>query len=61
VNGVTLQGEIDSFDQFVVLLKNSVSQMIYIQAIARIEPEPESGFEFHPEDNTLTEGLDPTH
>jgi host factor-I protein len=29
VNGIKLQGQIDSFDQFVVLLKNSVSQMVY--------------------------------
>ncbi|MGE5241316.1 MAG: RNA chaperone Hfq, partial [Bacteroidota bacterium] len=29
VNGIKLQGQIESFDQFVVLLKNSVSQMIY--------------------------------
>jgi RNA chaperone Hfq len=27
VNGIKLQGQIDSFDQFVVLLKNSVSQI----------------------------------
>lgn len=27
VNGIKLQGQIESFDQFVVLLKNSVSQM----------------------------------
>src|SRR6202522_156278 len=29
VNGINLQGQIDSFDQFVVLLRNSVSQMVY--------------------------------
>jgi len=29
VNGIKLQGQIESFDQFVVLLKNSVSQMVY--------------------------------
>src|SRR6478672_4004928 len=28
VNGIKLQGQIDSFEQFVVLLKNSVSQML---------------------------------
>ena len=33
VNGIKLQGQIESFDQFVVLLKNSVSQMIYKHAI----------------------------
>ena len=30
VNGIKLQGQIESFDQFVVLLKNTVSQMVYI-------------------------------
>jgi host factor-I protein len=29
VNGIKLQGQIESFDQFVVLLKNNVSQMVY--------------------------------
>ena len=33
VNGIKLQGEIDSFDAFVVLLRNSVSQMIYKHAV----------------------------
>lgn len=38
VNGIKLQGTIDSFDQFVVLLKNSVSQMVYKHAISTIVP-----------------------
>ena len=33
VNGIKLQGQIESFDQFVILLKNSVSQMVYKHAI----------------------------
>lgn len=36
VNGIKLQGQIESFDQFVVLLKNSVSQMIYKHAISTV-------------------------
>ena len=28
VSGIKLQGQIESFDQFVVLLKNTVSQMV---------------------------------
>ena len=31
VNGIKLQGQIESFDQFVILLKNTVSQIV-IQA-----------------------------
>ena len=38
VNGIKLQGQIDSFDQFVVLLKNSVNQMVYKHAISTIVP-----------------------
>jgi host factor-I protein len=38
VNGIKLQGQVESFDNFVVLLKNSVSQMIYKHAISTIVP-----------------------
>ena len=53
VNGIKLQGQIESFDQFVILLKNTVSQMVYKHAISTIVPgravnfsaaeEPEGG------------------
>ncbi len=38
VNGIKLQGTIESFDQFVVLLRNSVSQMVYKHAISTVVP-----------------------
>jgi len=38
VNGIKLQGQIDSYDQFVILLKNAVNQMIYKHAISTIVP-----------------------
>jgi host factor-I protein len=38
VNGIKLQGQIESFDQFVVLLKNQVSQMVYKHAISTVVP-----------------------
>ena len=38
VNGIKLQGQIDAFDQFVVMLRNSVSQMIYKHAISTVVP-----------------------
>ena len=38
VNGIKLQGQIESFDQFVVLLKNTVSQMVYKSAISTVVP-----------------------
>lgn len=38
VNGIKLQGRIDSFDQYVVMLKNTVNQMVYKHAISTIVP-----------------------
>ena len=49
VNGIKLQGQIESFDQYVVLLKNSVTQMVYKHAISTVVPsrpislEPDRG------------------
>jgi len=44
VNGIKLQGQIDSFDQFVILLKNSVNQMVYKHAISTIVPSRNVNF-----------------
>ncbi|MES2211906.1 MAG: RNA chaperone Hfq [Pseudomonadota bacterium] len=39
VNGIKLQGQIESFDQFVVLLRNNnASQMVYKHAISTVVP-----------------------
>lgn len=38
VNGIKLQGRIESFDQFAILLKNSVNQLVYKHAISTIVP-----------------------
>ena len=38
VNGIKLQGQIDSFDQYVILLKNTVTQMVYKHAISTVMP-----------------------
>jgi len=38
VNGIKLQGQIESFDQYVVLLRNNVTQMVYKHAISTIVP-----------------------
>ena len=38
VNGIKLQGNIESFDQYVVLLRNTVTQMVYKHAISTIVP-----------------------
>ena len=41
VSGIKLQGQIESFDQFVILLKNGVNQMIYKSAISTVVPSRE--------------------
>ncbi len=38
INGIKLQGQIESFDQYVVLLRNSVTQMVYKHAISTVVP-----------------------
>ncbi len=38
VNGIKLQGKVDSFDQYVVMLKNTSNQMVYKHAISTIVP-----------------------
>jgi host factor-I protein len=38
VNGIKLQGKIEAYDQFVIYLKNSFSQIVYKHAISTIVP-----------------------
>ena len=38
VNGIKLQGQVESFDQYVVLLRNTVTQMVYKHAISTVVP-----------------------
>ena len=38
INGIKLQGQIESFDQYVILLRNSVTQMVYKHAISTVVP-----------------------
>lgn len=52
VNGIKLQGHIESFDQFALLLRNSVSQMVYKHAISTIVPSKSVRLEeSYPEDS----------
>ena len=37
VNGIKLQGQIESFDQYVVILRNTLTQMVY-NAISTVVP-----------------------
>ena len=50
VNGIKLQGQIESFDQYVVLLRNTVTQMVYKHAISTIVPGRAVNFALHPAD-----------
>lgn len=59
VNGIKLQGQIESFDQFVVLLKNSVSQMVYKHAISTIVPARNVKLTLNPEGGSLHGGAVP--
>jgi len=53
VSGIKLQGQIESFDQFVILLRNGVNQMIYKSAISTVVPSRPIKLDFSqdPEDN----------
>ena len=51
VNGIKLQGEIEAFDQYVVLLRNAVSQMIFKHAISTIQPSRNVHVETSEDDN----------
>ncbi len=55
VSGIKLQGQIESFDQFVILLRNTVSQMIYKHAISTVVPSRNIKLVGLPDDDDNTE------
>lgn len=38
VNGIKLEGVIESFDQYTILLKNKITQSVYKHAVSTIVP-----------------------
>ena len=60
VNGIKLQGQVESFDPFVVLLKNSVTQLIYKHAISTIVPSRAVRIPFGPDDVDQEDLPDPS-
>ena len=68
VNGIKLQGTVESFDQFVVLLRNQVSQMVYKHAISTVVPsrnvrignghDGHEGHDHHPDASTASVDAD---
>ena len=64
VNGIKLQGHIESFDQFVILLRNTISQMVYKHAISTVVPSksirlPASGINDEETDTINENVVDP--
>jgi len=59
VNGIKLQGQIESFDSFVVLLRNSISQMIYKHAISTIVPTRAVRIPYDSAPSSIEESPDP--
>jgi len=54
MNGIKLQGNVDSFDQFVIILRNnSVNQMVYKHAISTIVPA--RNVKLHPDGTATSE------
>lgn len=47
VNGIKLQGIIEAFDQYVLVLKNAVSQMVYKHAISTVVPSRNVNMQSH--------------
>jgi host factor-I protein len=56
VNGIKLQGQIESFDQFAVLLKNTVTQMVYKHAISTVVPSRQIKWSEESENDTDNNG-----
>jgi host factor-I protein len=38
VNGIKLHGVVDAYDQYVIMLKNAVTQMVYKHAVSTVVP-----------------------
>lgn len=56
VNGIKLQGTIDSFDQFVIMLKNVNTQVIFKHAISTIMPSRNVRLPHPGDDNCARDG-----
>lgn len=52
VNGIKLQGQIESFDQFVIVLRNTVNQMIYKHAVSTVVPAKAVQIEFDADEDS---------
>lgn len=57
VNGIKLQGQIESFDQYVILLRNTVTQMVYKHAVSTIVPARAVNFQVDVPGSTSTNAV----
>ena len=46
VNGIKLEGVIESLDQYTILLKNKITQSVYKHAVSTIVPSQPTKLEF---------------
>lgn len=46
MNGIKLEGVIESFDQYTILLKNKITQSVYKHAVSTIVPSQPVKLEF---------------
>ncbi len=51
VNGIKLQGQIEAFDDAVILLKNTISQMVYKHAVSTVVPTHSIKLDLHIDNN----------
>lgn len=58
VNGIKLQGKVQSFDQFVILLENTVNQMVYKHAISTVVPARAINFQANPSGSETSENTE---
>jgi host factor-I protein len=55
INGIKLQGIVEAFDSYALMLKNTSSQMIYKHAISTIVPTREIHFSHHTKNDDFEE------
>jgi len=58
MNGIKLQGLVDSFDQYVIMLRSNVVQMIYKHAISTIVPTRHVAYSAYVQEDEMIEGLE---
>jgi host factor-I protein len=49
INGIKLQGQIESYDQYSILLRNTAPQMVYKHAVSTIVPVRPVAFQAYTE------------